>query len=132
MSKLETKRVNFKNAVNRLREAVTEFKQEGASDVVRDGLIQRFEFTYELSWKTTKAYLEDIGIVDKNSPKAVIKEAYAQKVIINEENWLLMLTDRNMTSHVYREEMAEEIAEEIAERITTCYLKEFEMLLEKL
>lgn len=128
MSKLETKLINFKNALDRLREAVVEFKREDASDVVRDGLIQRFEFTYELSWKTTKEYLEDIGIVDKNSPKAVIKEAYVQKLIVNEKNWLLMLNDRNMTSHVYREEMAEEIAE----RITTYYVKEFELLLERL
>jgi len=128
MSKLETKLINFKNALDRLREAVVEFKRENASDVVRDGLIQRFEFTYELSWKTTKEYLEDIGIVDKNSPKAVIKEAYVQKLIMNEKNWLLMLSDRNMTSHVYREEMAEEIAE----RITTYYIREFELLLEKL
>ena len=105
-----------------------EFEQENASDVVRDGLIQRFEFTYELSWKTTKEYLKEIGIVDVNSPKAVIKEAYVQKLIGNEKNWLLMMNDRNMTSHVYREE----IAEAIAERITNCYVKELELLLEKL
>ncbi|AKL93672.1 nucleotidyltransferase substrate binding protein [Clostridium aceticum] len=128
MSKLETKLINFKNALDRLREAVVEFKREDASDVVRDGLIQRFEFTYELSWKAMKEYLEDIGIMDKNSPKAVIKEAYFQKIIVNEKNWLLMLQDRNMTSHVYREEMAEEIAE----RIVTYYIKEFEVVLEKL
>lgn len=54
MSKLETKLTNFKNSLNRLREAVLEFNREDASDVVRDGLVQRFEFTYELSWKTTK------------------------------------------------------------------------------
>lgn len=128
MSKLESKLTNFKNALDRLKEAAIEFNQTDASDVIRDGLIQRFEFTYELSWKTTKEYLEDIGIVDKNSPKAVIKEAYVQKLIVNEENWLLMLSDRNMTSHVYREEMAEEIAK----RIAICYIKEFELLLEKL
>ena len=47
--------------------------------------------------------------MDRNSPKAVIKEAYVQKIIINENNWLLMINDRNMTSNVYKEEMAEEI-----------------------
>ncbi|SET64203.1 nucleotidyltransferase substrate binding protein, HI0074 family [Natronincola peptidivorans] len=128
MNKLETKLINFKNALKRLKEAAEELKQEDASNVIRDGLIQRFEFTYELSWKTTKEYLEDIGIMDKNSPKAVIKEAYAQKLIVNEQDWLMMLSDRNMTSHVYKEEMAEEIAERIVNR----YIKEFEMLLEKL
>ncbi|SFI21946.1 nucleotidyltransferase substrate binding protein, HI0074 family [Tindallia magadiensis] len=128
MNRYDNKRRNFKNALERLKEAVEEFRQEDSGDVVRDGLIQRFEFTYELSWKTTKEYLEILGIPDRNSPKAVLKEAYAQKLINNEENWLLMLNDRNMTSHVYKEEMAEEIAE----RISNCYVKEFETLLERL
>ena len=128
MSKLKNKILNFKNATDRLKEAAEEFKQENASDVIRDGLIQRFEFTYELAWKTIKEYLEDIGIMDRNSPKAVIKEAYVQKIIINENNWLLMINDRNMTSHVYKEEMAEEIAS----RIVDCYIMEFDLLLEKL
>ena len=128
MSKLENKITNFNNVLQRLMEAANEYGKKDASDVIRDGLIQRFEFTYELAWKTTKEYLEDTGIVDKNSPKAVIKEAYAQKLIENEESWLLMLSDRNMTSHVYKEEMANEIAG----RIAGSYIKEFEALLQKL
>jgi len=128
MSKLESKLSNFNNALQRLKEAVEEFKQQGASDVVRDGVIQRFEFTYELAWKTTKVFLEDTGIVDINSPKAVLKEAYAQKLISDEKNWLLMLNDRNMTSHMYKEEMAVEIAQRISDR----YIKEFELLLRKI
>ena len=128
MSKLENKITNFNNALQRLMEAADEYGKKDASDVIRDGLIQRFEFTYELAWKTTKEYLEDIGIVDKNSPKAVIKEAYAQKLIDVEECWLLMLNDRNMTSHVYNEK----IADEIAGRIAGSYIKAFEVLLQKL
>ncbi|SMP57208.1 nucleotidyltransferase substrate binding protein [Anoxynatronum buryatiense] len=128
MSKLESKQINFKKALDRLKEAVEEYQKENASDVVRDGVIQRFEFTYELSWKTAREYMKELGIVDLNAPKPVIKEAFAQKWITNEENWLLMLSDRNMTSHVYREEMAEEIAE----RIASCYVQEFEQLLTKL
>jgi nucleotidyltransferase substrate binding protein (TIGR01987 family) len=87
MSKFETKLGNFSAALQRLKEAAQEFNQKDSSDVVRDGMIQRFEFTYELAWKTMKEYLEDLGIPDKNSPKAVIKEAYAQKIIVNEKNW---------------------------------------------
>lgn len=100
MNKLEVKLNSLNNALQRLKEAVLEFSKVGASDVVRDGLIQRFEFTYELTWKTTKEYLENLGILDKNSPRAVIKEAFAQKLILNEDIWLLMLRDRNMTSHL--------------------------------
>lgn len=128
MSKLEIKLNNFKNALQRLKESVIEIKRDNSSDVVRDGVIQRFEFTYELAWKATKEYMEEMGIVDKNSPKAVIKEAFAQKLIQNEQNWLLMLNDRNLTSHVYEEEMAQQIAE----RIIGCYIIEFEKLLSEL
>lgn len=123
MHKLETKLYNFNNTLQRLKEAVKEYEKNN-SDVIRDGIIQRFEFTYELAWKTAKDYLEDIGIVDKTSPKAVIKEAFAQKLITNENSWLQMLIDRNLTSHVYKEE----IAVEIAERITNSYINAFENL----
>lgn len=128
MSRFLTKLNNFQNALERLKEAVKEYREPNSSNVIRDGVIRRFEFTYELAWKTTKVYLEDIGIVEVNSPKAVIKEAYAQKLLADEKNWLLMLNDRNMTSHVYKEEMAEEIAE----RISNQYIKEFESLFERL
>ncbi|MDD2402880.1 MAG: nucleotidyltransferase substrate binding protein [Clostridia bacterium] len=121
MSKLKAKISNFRNALRRLKEATLELEKSNASDVVRDGVIRRFEFTYELAWKMTKEYLEDLGITDNNSPKAVIKEAFAQKLIFNEEIWLLMLKDRNMTTHVYKEEMAQEIAD----RIKKSYVKEF-------
>lgn len=128
MSKIENKLTNFSKAIQRLREAVQEFEKNRDNDVIRDGVIQRFEFTYELAWKTTKEYLEELGIVDRNSPKAVIKEAYVQRLLISETNWLLMISDRNMTSHVYKEEMAKEIVE----RITKLYVNEFERLLEKI
>jgi len=128
MDKVNSKLVNYQNALKRLQESISEYQQENSSDVVRDGMIQRFEFTYELAWKTTKVFLEDLGLTDRNSPKAVIKEAYAQKMINNEETWLLMLRDRNMTSHVYNEQTAAEIAE----RITNLYIREFESLLKKL
>lgn len=127
-NKFIAKLTNFQNALQRLKEAVNEFNQPAASEVIRDGVIQRFEFTYELAWKTTKEFLEEVGIVEVNSPKAVIKEAYAQKLLGDEKNWLLMINDRNMTSHMYKEEMAEEIAE----RIANLYIKEFELLLQNL
>jgi nucleotidyltransferase substrate binding protein (TIGR01987 family) len=128
MSKLENKLSNFGKALLRLKEAALEFENNKTNDVIRDGVIQRFEFTYELAWKATKEYLEDIGITDRNSPKSVIKEAYEQKIIVHEQNWLLMLNDRKLTTHVYNEQMAQEIIG----RITHNYLNEFEQLLQAL
>jgi nucleotidyltransferase substrate binding protein (TIGR01987 family) len=128
MKKKETKLVNFDKALQRLKEAIKVFEQSNNNDVIRDGVIQRFEFTYELAWKAAKEYLEYAGIAGRTSPRAVFKEAYAQQLITNEDNWLAMLNDRNMTSHIYKEEMAEEIAQ----RIVDCYVGEFELLLQEL
>ncbi len=128
MNKLEIKINNFKKAIQRLEEAADELYKEKDRAIVRDGLIQRFEFTYELAWKTTKDYLEFIGIMDKNSPRAVIQEAYSQKLILNEDNWLAMIKDRNLTTHMYKEEMAKEISL----RIINTYIKEFNDLLKSI
>lgn len=128
MSKLKTKLRNYQNALQRLKKAIDEFTQEDSSDVVRDGLIQRFEFTYELAWKTTREYLVDQGIVDKNSPKSVLREAFAQQLIEDELVWLEMIDDRNKTTRLYSQEEAVKIAGKIVEK----YAGEFDLLLQKL
>ena len=126
--KKQNKLDNFQKAILRLQEAVEEYTKNQTNDVLRDGLIQRFEFTYELAWKATKAVLEDLGIVDIRSPKATFIEAFSQGLIQKETTWLMMLKDRNMTTHVYKEE----IADEIAQRIISDYLKNFQDLLNSL
>lgn len=128
MSKLKTKLRNYQDVLQRLKEAIAEFTQVNSSDVVRDGLIQRFEFTYELAWKTTRDYLIDQGIVDKNSPKSVLREAFAQQLIKDELVWLEMIDDRNKTTHLYSQEEAVRIANNIVGK----YAGEFDLLLQKL
>ena len=80
---------------------------------MRDGVIQRFEFCAELAWKTMREYLLDQGFSDINSPKAVIKQAYAFGMIQDQQAWLDLQNDRNLTSHVYDEENAKVIFERI-------------------
>lgn len=128
MSRFATKLANYQDALQRLKEAITEFSGENVSDVVRDGLIQRFEFTYELAWKATRDYLVVQGIVDKNWPKSVIKEAFTQGLIESELTWLEMIDDRNKTTHLYSQEEADRIANMVIDH----YVHEFELLLGKL
>ena len=65
---MKTKRDNFVNAAHRLAEAVTDY-QNIRNDTVRDGMIQRFEFTFELGWKALKEYMLDAGMqIPCNSP----------------------------------------------------------------
>lgn len=127
MERLSNKLHNFKNAVNRLGEALLELK-DSKSSVVRDGVIQRFEFTTELAWKATREYLIDQGFVEINSPKAVMKEAFSYGLIKNDEIWIQILNDRNLTSHIYKED----ISIEICNRIIATHFNEFNALSERL
>ncbi len=104
---------NFSNALDKFIDVVDrfeEFKNEGFGDVYLDLIVKRFEFTYEMSWKAVKRYLEFIGLEAK-SPRGVFKEAYAQQIITDEDIWLDMIEQRNLSSHVYDESEMNEILE---------------------
>ena len=117
MADYSEKLKNLEKANKRLREAVTEYKALPDNSLYRDGLIQRFEFTIELTWKTTAEYLRSHGVaLNMVSPKTVFKSAYSLGIIDNEELWVKLLDDRNITSHIYDEEEADKIANEICLR----------------
>ncbi len=71
----------------------------------QQGIIQSFEFTFELAWKTMKDYLESKDIL-ANYPRDVIKEAFQHGIIHNGEIWMEMLEQRNFMSHTYNEQRA--------------------------
>ena len=81
MKKIE----NYLKAVQRLDEANIEYRKHPDNDVIRDGLIQRFEFTFELAWKASKEYLMDQGFSnDLHFPKQVLRAAYENHMIDDE------------------------------------------------
>ena len=91
---------NYNSALAQLEQAVAIYQKSQQDALYRDGLIQRFEFTVELSWKSLKEYLEDQGFVlAASSPRAVLKDAYAAGVIQDAERWNRILTARNITSY---------------------------------
>ena len=87
MNKFDEKLDKFIEATKRLEEALVEYDKYGISSS-RDGVIQRFEFCTELAWKSTREYLLSEGYVDINSPKTVMKQAYADNIIEDDEAWL--------------------------------------------
>jgi len=102
---------NFRNAFRKYAEVVLrreEFYREGFGDIYLDLVVKRFEFTYEMSWKAIKRYLNFVGI-DCPSPRGCFKEAYVQKVVLDESIWIDMIEQRNLTSHVYDESEVSEI-----------------------
>lgn len=92
---------DFKRAFLLLREAM-ENDLDQLSQLEKEGVIQRFEYTFELAWKVLKDKMENDGLVlDKISPKTIVKQAYASKYIDDAETWLKMIGDRNLMSHTY-------------------------------
>ena len=120
MSKFKDKYAHFVDAVNRLKEALQDYENHPLS-TIRDGVIQRFEFCTELAWKTTREYLIEQGYTEINSPKSVMKQAYADHLIEDETSWLELLNDRNITSHLYDEESAQEIFENIKDKYVSLF-----------
>jgi len=77
---------------------------ERLSILEKEGLIQRFEFKLELAWKTLKDYLEYSGVViEPATPRNVVKEAFAAKIVADGQVWIDMLDHRNLLSHTYDE-----------------------------
>ena len=109
---------NFCKATARLSEALADLAEFPASTVIRDGVIQRFEFTFELAWKSLREYIADRG-GDMNTvvfSKQVFKAAYAAHLIDDEQVWLDMLDARNITSHVYDDQQATQVVAAIRDR----------------
>ena len=101
---------DYQKALERLKEALAMDLSEG--NIVVDGTIQRFEFTFELAWKLAKNVLSYKGI-EADTPRDVIKEAFKAKLITNGGEWIDMLVDRNKTSHIYDEKEAVKIYEKV-------------------
>ena len=101
--------------------------EESESPIVRDACLQRFEFCYELLWKTLKVFLEDIHGVRAVSPRQVFKEAFALSIIDEELTFVEMIESRNTLSHTYNEEQATKIYVKCAD-----YLKAMKNVLAQL
>lgn len=84
------------------------------TELERAGIIQFFEMTFELAWKVLKDYLESEGYVVK-SPRETIKQAFQIGLIDNGHIWIDALSNRNLTTYTYDEELAIKMTEEILE-----------------
>lgn len=116
MRENSSKLQNFIKALDKLEEGLLQYNEQ--NELLRDGIIQRFEFTFELAWKTLKEVFEEEGLIGLNSPKTVLKEAFSAGIIEDEKLWINMLLDRNATSHLYSENSAKEISMNIKQKYT--------------
>lgn len=102
---------NYLKAFNLLEDAVNQFKAKGLTELEKEGLIQRFEFTHELAWNVLKDYLNYQGISSIIGSRDTIREAFNKGLIHNGEEWMSMIVSRNKSTHTYNEETANELVD---------------------
>lgn len=104
---------NFRKALAKMSEAIDIVAekydwQDSIDELLKEGLIQRFEYTHELAWKVMKDYEEYQGYNNIRGSRDAIRLAL-QIGIIKDKEWLETIEDRNLTSHNYDEEVAEDV-----------------------
>jgi len=110
------------NHFNKALSQLTKFIAKGElNELEKQGLIQAFEYTYELAWNVLKDYLEAQGETEIFGSRDALRLAFRRGLIKEGETWMDMLKSRTLTSHTYNEELAEEIATAITSR----YFQEF-------
>lgn len=113
---------NFEKAIAALKEVLAVEKDK----ITRDSALLRFQLCFELAWKVIKARAKSEG-VECFSPKSCFQTAFQLNLVEYDENWIMMVNDRNLVVHLYEEE----VAEGIYGRLST-YLTLFEKLFSKL
>lgn len=106
---------NYEKAFARLSRAIEVVKATPDDDLLQSGLVQTYEYTFELAWKTLKDYLEMEGFLLR-SPRETIRQGFQSGYITNAEDWLQALSDRNLTVHIYDDEVIARVLKDIFER----------------
>ncbi|MCL1862062.1 MAG: nucleotidyltransferase substrate binding protein [Defluviitaleaceae bacterium] len=127
---------NFKRAFELLSEPLENNEIEQLSDLEQEGLIQRFEYTYELAWKVFKDYLEYSGTnITESTPRKIIKECAALGIFdeanINGDTYLNMMLTRNELSHVYNSEIFLDSLKKIKNSYIYELEKQYQFFIEK-
>lgn len=126
---------NYEKALRKLEQAAKRIKDEYEideegnideddflDDIIKEGVIQRFEYTHELAWNVMKDYLNEVGGIKALGSKDSTRQALAGELITNGEVWMEMIQSRNQTSHTYNEEVADGIFEKIIQEYLPAFI----------
>jgi nucleotidyltransferase substrate binding protein (TIGR01987 family) len=123
---------NFSRAFILLREGIEILQEPNVPDIVREGVVQRFEYTWELAWKTLKDYLVFKKVtLDKVTAAEVIRTAFEAGYINDGQDWMDALDARNKMSHVYSQEAFKAVIGDIEHRYFKLFDDLHDMLLEE-
>ncbi|WP_269225916.1 nucleotidyltransferase substrate binding protein [Flavobacterium eburneipallidum] len=131
---------NFIKAVDKLKQSVkyiqNNFSSEASledeilDELIKEGLIQRFEYTHELAWNVMKDYAEYQGNSTIGGSRDASREAFQLKLITDGKIWMDMISSRNKTSHTYNEATANEIYDKILKEYYPAFI-EFKKVMEE-
>ena len=107
---------NFQKALDRLMEIVTMAEIGDLTEIEQEAMIQRFEYTQELSWKLIKDFYTHQGEVGIQGSKDAYRLAFQRDLITDGQLYMDMVNSRNRAAHTYNEETAEEVAADIINR----------------
>ncbi|GIV16652.1 MAG: nucleotidyltransferase [Armatimonadota bacterium] len=119
---------HYRRALAKLQDAVQLARQRPLSELEQQGLIQAFEYTHELAWKTLKDFLESRGVQNLYGSRDTTREAFKQGLLPNGEVWMKMIESRNLTSHTYNESVAQQVVHAVLQH----YASEMESLRHRL
>ena len=114
---------NYQRALGQLTRAVELAQSRPLSELERQGLIQVFEFVFELAWNLMKDYFVYQGNPAITGSRDAIRTAFKQGLVVDGEGWMEMIKSRNQTAHTYNESIAIEIAERILARYQDLFVQ---------
>ena len=122
---------SLQKALSSLQKAIHRAEKNRQDEEVRDGVIQRFEYTYELSWKMLKRQLEQEsstpGLIDQLSFRDLLRDAAEKGILTDIEPWFVYREQRNITSHAYNANKAKSVYMTALD-----FVKDAELLLQSL
>lgn len=119
---------NYKKVLLQLKKFINKGE---LNELEEQGIIQVFEYTYELAWNVIKDYYQNQGVIDIQGSRDAFRMAFNRELIADGELWMRMIESRIKSSHTYNEEIASEIAESIFNEYFDAFL-ELEQKLDEL
>ena len=114
---------NYKRALTQLKEAIDLMSLRPLSNLEKQGVVQAFEFTHELSWNMMKDFLESKGNTEIYGSKDATRQAFKYGLVTDGDVWMSMIKSRNLTSHTYDERTVDEIIERVSQQYIFAFLE---------
>ena len=111
----------FANYCKALDQLERFFEPPALNEREQQGLIKAFEYTFELAWNTLRDLLRNQGNAMLLGSRDTLREAFRLELIEDGDSWMLMIQDRNLTSHTYNRSTAEDISANITDRYLRCF-----------